>query len=210
MSLSTQRTALCDALDAVDPSAPTLCEGWTAHHLAAHVWLRENDLIAAAGAVIKPLAGHLETRMTAVMNERPYAELVAAIRRGPQGVSLFRLPGAEQAANSVEFFVHCEDVRRGSGDRTQRPLDPEFEEYAWKRLRPMARLSFRRVPAAVWLKRHVADEPLRVGRGGAIVTLVGPASELLLYLFGRTTAANVALVGEAASIDGLQRANLGI
>ncbi|HQD97519.1 MAG TPA: maleylpyruvate isomerase family mycothiol-dependent enzyme, partial [Propionicimonas sp.] len=90
MSLSPQRAALCDALDTVDPSAPTLCEGWTAHHLAAHVWLRENELLAPAGAVFKPLAGRLETRMAEVMTQRSYADLVATIRRGPQGFSLFR------------------------------------------------------------------------------------------------------------------------
>ncbi|HOC12450.1 MAG TPA: TIGR03085 family metal-binding protein [Propionicimonas sp.] len=210
MSLSPQRAALCDALDTVDPSAPTLCEGWTAHHLAAHVWLRENELLAPAGAVFKPLAGRLETRMAEVMTQRSYADLVATIRRGPQGFSLFRLPGAEKAANEIEFFVHCEDVRRGDGDRTPRPLDPEFEDYAWGRVRTMAKLMLRRVPVATWLKRHVADEPLRVGKGADIVTLVGPASELLLYLFGRRPAANVTLVGQATTIAVLQRAKLGV
>src|SRR3954447_13193741 len=32
-----ERTELLDTLHAVGPDAPTLCEGWTAHDIAAHL-----------------------------------------------------------------------------------------------------------------------------------------------------------------------------
>ena len=37
-----EREALADALASAGPDAPTLCEGWTAHDLAAHLIAREH------------------------------------------------------------------------------------------------------------------------------------------------------------------------
>ncbi|HEY3548105.1 MAG TPA: TIGR03085 family metal-binding protein [Propionicimonas sp.] len=211
MTPKSQREALCDALDAVHPSAPTLCAGWTAHHLAAHVWLRESDTWAVAGALLTRRRDRIDLRMAEVMTQRPYADLVAAIRRGPEGLSPFRLPGVEAAANTLEFFVHCEDVRRGSGVNTPRPTDLSLEELCWKRLPAMSRLFLRGCPVAVWLERDVPPgEPLRIGRGPDIVTLSGAPSELLLYLFGRRGAAQVEVIGEPAAVSVLERRKLGV
>ena len=211
MSPRTQREALCDALGAVHPSAPTLCVGWTAHHLAAHVWLRENRVWAGVGARVLNRPEQLEHRMTEVMTQRPYADLVASIRRGPGGLSAFRLPGMEAAANTLEFFVHCEDVRRGSGNNTPRPTDLLLEELCWKRLPAMSRLFLRGCPVAVWLERDVPPgEPVRIGRGPDIVTLSGAPSELLLYLFGRRGAAQVEVIGEPAAVSVLEQRKLGV
>jgi uncharacterized protein (TIGR03085 family) len=202
MSPTGQREALCDALDGVHPSAPTLCVGWTAHHLAAHVWLRENHAWAGFGARVLKRPEQLEHRLAEVMTQRPYADLVAAVRRGPGVLSPFRLPGMEAAANTFEFFVHCEDVRRGSGNNTPRPTDVAFEELCWRRLPTLARVFLRGCPVAVWLERDVPiGEPARIGKGPDIVTLSGPASELLLYLFGRRHAARVEVIGEPAAIS---------
>ena len=211
MHPKSQREALCDALDAVHPSAPTLCDAWTAHHLAAHVWLRESDSWATAGAMLARRRDHLEMRMAEVMTQRPYEELVAAIRRGPEGLSPFRLPGVEAAANTFEFFVHCEDVRRGSGNNTPRATDLALEELCWKRLPAMARMFLRGCPVAVWLERvSPPGEPVRIGRGPDIVTLSGAPSELLLYLFGRRRAAEVDVIGEPAAISILEHRKLGV
>ncbi|HEY3410097.1 MAG TPA: TIGR03085 family metal-binding protein, partial [Propionicimonas sp.] len=164
MTPKSQREALCDALDAVHPSAPTLCDGWTAHHLAAHVWLRESRAWTFAGALLTRRRDHVDLRMAEVMTQRPYADLVAAIRRGPEGLSPFRLPGVEAAANTIEFFVHCEDVRRSSGVNTPRPPDLSLEALCWKRLPAMARLFLRGCPVAVWFERDIPPgEPVRIG-----------------------------------------------
>ena len=211
MSPRSQRDALCDALDAVHPSAPTLCEGWTAHHLAAHVWLRESDTWGVAGALLLRRPDRIEHRMAEVMTQRPYSDLVASIRRGPSGASPFRLPGVDAAVNTLEFFVHCEDVRRGSGNNTPRATDPALEELCWRRLPAMARFFLRGCPVAVWLERDVPPgEPLRVGKGPDIVTLSGSPSELLLYLFGRRTAASVDVFGDAAAVSVLAGRTLGV
>ena len=211
MSPRSQREALCDALDAVHPSAPTLCDGWTAHHLAAHVWLRENRVWTGVGARVLNRPEQLDQRMAEVMTQRPYADLVAAIRRGPGGLSPFRLPGMEAAANTLEVLVHCEDVRRGSGVNTPRPTDLALEQLCWSRLPTLARFFLRGCPVAVWLERDVPPgEPVRIGKGPDIVTLSGAASELLLYLFGRRRAANVEVIGEPAAVSVLAGRKLGI
>jgi len=105
MSPKSQREALCDALDAVHPSSPTLCAGWTAHHLAAHVWLRESDSWRVAGALLTGRRGRIELRMDEVMTQRPYPELVAAIRRGPEGFSPFRLPGGRTGTAAARWVL---------------------------------------------------------------------------------------------------------
>ncbi len=202
-----QREALCGALAAVEPTAPTLCEGWTAHHLAAHVWVRENDPVGAAGIAVRPLAPHTAQRIEEVRAERPYADLVDAIRRGPGRFSPFRLPGMEAWANTLEFFVHCEDVRRGAGDLTPRPRDAALENLAWRRAAALGRLSLRHSPVAVWLERDEPHgEPVRIGRGPDIVTVSGPPSELVLYLFGRRSAARVEVFGQRAAVAAMTRA----
>ncbi len=211
MTPKSQREALCDALDAVHPSAPTLCDGWSAHHLAAHVWLRESDTWAVVGALLTRRRNRIDLRMSEVMTQRPYADLVAAIRRGPEGLSPFRLPGVEVAANTIEFFVHCEDVRRGSGNNTPRPTDLALEELCWKRLPAMARVFLHGCPVAVWLERDLPPgEPVRIGSGPDIVTLSGAPSELLLYLFGRRGAAQVEVIGEPAAVSVLEQRKLGV
>ncbi|MCA0294015.1 MAG: TIGR03085 family protein [Actinobacteria bacterium] len=201
-----QRVALCDALEAADPTAPTLCEGWTAHHLAAHVWVRENRTWSIAPALVTGHHERVDERVEEARTQYSYAALIAAIRRGPQGPSPFRLPGMEAAANTLEFFVHCEDVRRGAGVITPRPTDAALENVVWKRLATMGGMFLRGVPVAVWLERDVPPgEPIRIGHGPDIVHLGGRPTELLLYLFGRRSAADVEVTGEPAAVGILER-----
>src|SRR5205814_13683 len=39
-----ERLLLVDTLRALGPDQPTLCEGWTTHHLVAHLKIREGNL----------------------------------------------------------------------------------------------------------------------------------------------------------------------
>lgn len=213
MFARTERQALCDALVAAGPDAPTLCEGWTAYDLAAHVWLRENDPRAATGLVIKALAEQVDARMAEVRARHSFDDLVQAIRNGPGGLSIFRLPGVDEAANIAEFFVHCEDVRRGADAWSPRELGQEFEDWAWKRLKLIGRALFRRSRVAVVLEREVPVGPrptLRVAPGPDIVTITGPPSELMLYAFGRRSAARVTVIGQPATVAVLDRVDLSV
>ncbi len=210
-----ERAELCTLFDAVGPDAPTLCEGWTAHDLATHLWIRETDPVGATGMVAKPLSGLLERRMAEVKQRWDFTELVSRIRSGPARLSVFAIPGVDEGANTTEFFVHHEDVRRaGEAPHNARSLAEDVEEWMWRRLKLLARAWFRRAQVGVVLERlgSAVDggEPdtIRAVGGSPIVTLVGTPSELMLYAHGRGGVAEVKVVGEPAAIDVLNAADL--
>lgn len=203
-----ERGGLCDLLVEVGPTAPTLCEGWDAHDLACHLWVREHQPLSAAGIVLSPLAGLTARRMAAVRDRWPYPELVSRVASGPPRTSPFALPGLDARANGVEFFVHHEDVRRaGPTPRTPRELRPEQEELVWRQLLRVARARFRTVPVGVVLERTDLppghrDREARLRPGDHTVTVRGRPGELLLYAFGRARAA-VSLIGEPEAVTHL-------
>ena len=72
MSISlarSERQELCELMSTLGPDAPTLCAGWTAFHLAAHLHLRESDPVAAAGIAVPALKPTAERRMAKLMAE---------------------------------------------------------------------------------------------------------------------------------------------
>jgi uncharacterized protein (TIGR03085 family) len=213
-----ERAALCDLLVTVGPDAPTLCGDWTTHDLAAHLWIRETDPVGAPGILAKPLAGLTERRMAEVKSRWSYEDLVDRIRNGPARLSVFALPGVDEPANNTEFFVHHEDVRR-AGDRPAGPreLDPEIEDWMWRRLKLLGRAFFRRAKVGVVLERVPATaepgtepETIRAQSGNQIVTVVGHPSELIIFAGGRTQVADVKLIGEQEAIDALISSDLAI
>ena len=214
--VKSERAALCDVFDQVGPDHPTLCEGWLTHDLAAHLWIRETDPIGVSGMVVKPLSGVYERRMAETKQRWPYAELVDRLRHGPTRFSVFALPGVDERANTTEFFVHHEDVRRaGESPQPARALDPAVEEWMWRRLKLLGRALFRRVQVGVVLERldgGSADgsrpQSIRAVPGSSIVTLVGMPTELLMFANGRTRVAEVKIIGEPAAIDILHAADL--
>ncbi|MBY8886133.1 TIGR03085 family protein [Streptomyces sp. PTM05] len=204
-----ERLLLADLLESVGPGAPTLCEGWTARDLAAHVVVRERRGDAAAGLVIPQLAARLE-RIQQEFAERPYEELIRLIRTGPPKLSPFALKQIDEAANSVEFFVHTEDVRRAQPDWTAREIDPVFSDLLWKRLEKAARVLGRKAPVGLVLRRPDGQTAV-AHRGTPVVTATGEPAELTLFAFGRQSAARVELDGEQEAIGKLETAKqLGI
>jgi uncharacterized protein (TIGR03085 family) len=210
-----ERAELCDLFDKVGPDAPTLCEGWNTHDLAAHLWIRETDPVGASGIVAKPLSSLYERRMAEIKQRWDYSELVDRVRRGPARFSIFAIPGVDEGANTTEFFIHHEDVRRaGDTPQTSRRLDDDVEEWMWRRLKLLGRAWFRRVQVGVVLERlgsadaDGAPETIRAVSGTSIVTLVGNPSELMLFAHGRTSVAEIKLVGEPEAIEILNSSDL--
>lgn len=194
-----ERVALCDALEGVAPGAPTLCAGWTAHDLAAHVWLRENDPAAAPGMFISALADITRARTEHVLRRWHYGELVERVRMGPGPVSVFALPGVDELANTGEFFVHTEDVRRANGEGP-RATASEFENHVAKGLVSMAKGLFRHAEAGIVLERTDTAQRMRVRKGAKTITISGRPTELLLFAFGRMSVADVQVIGEDADV----------
>ncbi|GGX95493.1 TIGR03085 family metal-binding protein [Streptomyces hiroshimensis] len=203
-----ERLLLADLLESAGPNAPTLCDGWRARDLAAHVVVRERRADAAAGIVLKPLAARLE-RVQAEFAAKPYEELIQLIRTGPPRLSPYALKQIDEAANTVEFYVHAEDVRRAQPEWAPREVDPVFADALWARLERVARMLGRRSPAGLVLRRP--DGRTAVARRGApVVTVTGEPGELTLFAFGRQAAARVELEGEKDAVAKVEAAKLGI
>ena len=116
-----ERHALCNLFLEVGPDAPTLCEGWNTRDLAAHIIVRESRPDAAGGILIKPLAAYGEKVRKGVAL-RDWKSLVEAIRNGPPRLSPMRLTFLDRLTNTLEFFVHLEDVRRAQPNWEPRTL----------------------------------------------------------------------------------------
>ena len=72
-----ERRELCELMTTLGPDAPTLCEGWTAHHLAAHLHIRESDPLATVG-VVMPFLKITDKRMHKLMTEMSFDDLNSA------------------------------------------------------------------------------------------------------------------------------------
>ncbi|MGP3921690.1 TIGR03085 family metal-binding protein [Streptomyces sp. 8N616] len=203
-----ERLLLADLLEAAGPAAPTLCQGWTTRDLAAHVVMRERRADAAAGIVFKPLAARRD-RVQAELAEKPYEELIQLIRTGPPRSSPFALKQIDEAANTVEFFVHAEDVRRAQADWTPREIDPVFADVLWSRLEKAARLLGRKSSVGLVVRRPDGRTAV-AKRGTPVVTVTGEPGELTLFLFGRQNVARVELEGDKEAVSQAQDAPLGI
>jgi uncharacterized protein (TIGR03085 family) len=202
-----ERSALCDTLERVGPSAPTLCEPWTAAELAAHLIIRDGRPDLAPGIWIPQLSGRLDQAMVEYA-ARPWQESVDQIRSGPPVWSPARVPVVDHAMNLVEFFVHHEDVLRGDGGvGPRRELSAELESALWSQLQRSAGLMLRKLDVGVVLVapghgRKAAKGPTGVGT----VALTGAPGELVLALFSRLRVSDVQLGGPDAAVARIRAA----
>ncbi len=206
-----ERTAVCDLLTELGPDQPTLCAGWQTGDLAAHLVLREHRPDGGAGVLGGPLAGYTRRVQDRLRARTPFPRLVELIRTGPPRLSIFALPGMDERANLVEYFVHHEDVRRAQPGWQPRETTPDVSDELWRRLR-LARLLLRHAPVGVELVR--ADAPAagdgpRTVRITArartpVVTVAGTPAELTLWTMGRADAADVRMDGSDAAIEALR------
>ena len=155
---------MCALLEETGPHAPTLCEGWTTLDLAAHLVLREHRPDASIGILGGPLAGYTRRAQEAIASRTPFPELVTTIRNGPPLLSVFGLPGVDERANVIEYFVHHEDVRRAQPDWEPRDLSPGLSEVLWQRLRA-ARFMLRKAPVGIEFARDDRAPGGRARRG---------------------------------------------
>ena len=105
-----ERTALCDTALQVGEDQPTLCDGWDVKDLVVHLLVREGSP-AAAGIVLSPLAGMTDA-VSRRVGRRDFAVLVEKLRSGPPRLSPYAVPRLDSILNTLEFFVHHEDIRR--------------------------------------------------------------------------------------------------
>jgi uncharacterized protein (TIGR03085 family) len=203
-----ERAELDRALRNAGPDAPTLCTGWTAHDLAAHLVARERRPDSGPGIMLPALAGWTE-RVRRGYAARPFDELLHLIETGPPWTSPFALPGVDAAVNLSEHFVHCEDVRRAGAGWQPRQLADGLPEALWSALASRGRMLFRRAPSGLTLATP-DGRSARISTGDADLTLIGEPAELTLYAFGRREQALVEIEGDAAAQQQLRDARFGI
>lgn len=210
-----ERRDLCDLMLTLGPDAPTLCEGWDAHDLAVHLRIREADPIGSLGIIAPPFASLTQRRMAELRQRLDFDELVELVRRGPGGLNPMRIDRVDDLVNTLEFFVHHEDVRRGGGYPVRpRVLTEQADDLLWDAAVGLATRRLRRARSGVLLQRvrdgRPSPQQAAVSTGRDPVFVQGEAGELVLWLYGRGAAAEVEFIGGAEQVAALQRLELGI
>jgi uncharacterized protein (TIGR03085 family) len=205
-----ERLELCELFGELGPSAPTLLDGWTARDLAAHIVLRERDLVAGPCIVLPgPFREFAERRRAALARSKDFAWLVARIRAGPP-IGLFRVGWVRELANLNEFFVHHEDLRRAD-DRPPRCLAPVMDAALWRNVRRGSGFLSRRLQGCgLEIEWTGTGERLKIRSGEQTARLSGRPGELLLYLFGRQAAAQVQVSGPPEALAAVGRTRFGM
>ncbi len=197
-----ERRVFSDLLSELGPDAPTLCEGWSAADLAAHIVARERRPDSGPGLVWPPLAGHTDKVRTSIRDNTSWTELLARVRSGPPVL----LRPFDGPMNTVEFFIHVEDLRRAQPNWEPRPISRELEDALWARLGPggMAK----QVGATVELASPGRANK-EAGAGTHVVVEADPG-ELTLFASGRQGATRVEIKGDEELASRLRQAKLGI
>ncbi|MBX7449445.1 TIGR03085 family protein [Mycolicibacterium sp. 3033] len=180
-----ERAALVSTFRTLSPDAPTLCEGWDARELAAHLVVRERRLDAAPGILVPALAGYTDRVQKQVSAQTDWDALVDQVAEGPPLYSPFKL--LDPIANVAEMFIHHEDVRRAQPGWDPRPLDDQTVSALRRPVSLMARMTLRRSPAQVILQTPQGERLATVGRGPTL-SVIGEPGELLLFITGRDEA----------------------
>ena len=197
-----ERKNLCDIFVELGPDAPTLCEGWTTADLAAHLVVRERRPDSGPGLVWPRLADYTDKVRTTVRDRSSWEELVATVRRGPPML----LRPFDSAMNTIEYFIHVEDVRRAQDGWEPRPLDPALADALWARVGPggMAK----KVPATIVISSPGREDKER--GSGPRLTLAADPGELTMFGAGRQRATRVEISGDATLAEQLRAASFGI
>jgi uncharacterized protein (TIGR03085 family) len=203
----TERSALCDLALEVGGDAPTLSGDWTVKDLVVHLLVREGNP-AAVGIVVPPLAGVTEWASRRLARE-DLTVLVQRLRQGPPVYSPFRLAPVEAALNTLEYFVHHEDIRRARPGWEPRALPDPVQDVLWKMIRTAGKPLARKARVGVVLERLDGGNRAVVSRGQREVVVRGLPAELVLFLNGRSAQARVALDGAPEDVEELSGAPMG-
>ena len=79
-----ERAHLCDYLDEVGPARATLCDGWTTHHLVAHLAIREGSLREQ----VRHARQDSDRLVEEAVATRDFSALVDRVRHGPPRLSV--------------------------------------------------------------------------------------------------------------------------
>lgn len=204
--VTSERSSLADDFISFGPDAPTILE-WDAQGLLEHLLLRERKPYLLAGSAVPvPAISEWSDKERANLRAEDWARQVERFRSGPGRLSPVR--GLDRLMNTAEYFVHHEDLRRARPRWEPRQLGDAAERELWGMLKPMARFLVR-TPVDVTLVSPLGGLRIRAKDPQGSVRVHGPASELLLWAFGRDRVAKVDVEGEPEAITALSRGSRG-
>jgi uncharacterized protein (TIGR03085 family) len=204
----TEREALCDLALELGPDAPTLSGEWTVKDLVVHLLVREGSP-AAVGIVVAPLA-RLTESASARLARNDLPVLVERLRQGPPLYSPFRIGAVDRMANTLEYFVHHEDIRRAEAEWEPRDLDRRVQDALWKAIRVAGKGLVRSASVGVTLERTDTSERAALKEAPTAVVVRGLPAELVMFVYGRQDQARVELDGAPSDVAALTGADLGI
>jgi len=186
-SIADERRGLADLFESLTPvqlASPSLCEGWSVKHVAAHVTTLFN--VSMPRMAFRILGEQLSAaraidQLTQQMATRPIEGIVAQLRDFADDR---RHPPGRPLAPLADLVIHGEDVRRPLGIRRTVPLDRVKAAMGFVcGGRTVGFLPSSRIRG---LRFVATDADASWGQGGAVIH--GPTLSLLLAVMGRRDA----------------------
>ena len=113
-------------------------------------------------------------------------------------------------ANTLEYFVHHEDIRRAQAEWEPRDLDRRVQDALWKAIRVAGKGLVRSASVGVTLERTDTSERAALKEAPTAVVVRGLPAELVMFVYGRQDQARVELDGAPSDVAALTGADLGI
>jgi uncharacterized protein (TIGR03085 family) len=196
-----ERIALCDLALVLGEDAPTLCGDWTAKDLVTHLLVRERSPLAGVGLVVPPLSGLAEREMSRLARQ-DFAVLVERLRG--HGLTPLALRPLDKLFNTVEYFVHHEDLRRAQEGWSVRELDEADQDELWRTVKGYGGRLVKDAGVPVAARRTDTGKTTTLRKGPDPAVVAGPPSEVVFFLFGREVTAGLTFEGPDEHVAALR------
>lgn len=196
-----ERQSLCDLAQTLDGASPTLCGDWDLSMLLAHLIVRERRPLSASGIMVPQLAWVTERAMAKEV-ARGVPAMISTLRRPP--LTPYSLPVVERFTQTLEYFVHHEDIRRAQPAWEPRLLPDEDVEELWTLVSRSGAYLGRGLSVPVRLARRDRPGTAAFSKGPDPVVVTGAVSELVLWAFGRTALRDLTVDGPPEALARLE------
>ena len=176
-----------------------------------HLLIRERDPIGAT-AIMVPQLERFAQRSARRMEEQDFTALVERVRGGPPIWSPMKVPPLDRLLNTLEYFVHHEDIRRAAPGWAPRELTDREQRVLFKGAKTAGKGLVRSVgvPVEIHWTDGERERTAVLADGDDPVVVTGPPAELTMFLFGRDQHSGLTFEGPQDHVDRLTSKPLGI